>query len=219
MQLKAIIRLSVLTALCCGALVAASGANAAGIVFNQATATDNAPGTASLATLESQISATNNDSATHTAIVTISDNAFTMPIAPPGSLLLQTIITGSVGSGGANGDNVLSFAGSVTGATLTSNPIVNVDNSNFSDTEGLLIASLAAPFTMSEVFHITLGPSATLTFTATTELTPATPLPAALPLFATGIGGLGLLGWRRKRRAQIKSDQPLEGCCRDDFLK
>jgi hypothetical protein len=34
------------------------------------------------------------------------------------------------------------------------------------------------------------------------SLTPvATPLPAALPLFATGLGGLGLLGWRRKRKA------------------
>ena len=30
----------------------------------------------------------------------------------------------------------------------------------------------------------------------------ATPLPAALPLFATGLGVLGLLGWRRKRKAQ-----------------
>jgi hypothetical protein len=27
-----------------------------------------------------------------------------------------------------------------------------------------------------------------------------TPLPAALPLFAAGLGGLGLLGWRRKRK-------------------
>ena len=27
-----------------------------------------------------------------------------------------------------------------------------------------------------------------------------TPIPAALPLFATGLGGLGLLGWRRKRK-------------------
>jgi hypothetical protein len=27
-----------------------------------------------------------------------------------------------------------------------------------------------------------------------------TPLPAALPLFVTGLGGLGLLGWRRKRK-------------------
>jgi hypothetical protein len=30
-----------------------------------------------------------------------------------------------------------------------------------------------------------------------------TPVPAALPLFATGLGGLGLLGWRRKRKAKI----------------
>jgi hypothetical protein len=29
----------------------------------------------------------------------------------------------------------------------------------------------------------------------------ATPLPAALPLFATGLGLTGLLGWRRKRKA------------------
>jgi hypothetical protein len=27
-----------------------------------------------------------------------------------------------------------------------------------------------------------------------------TPLPAALPLFATGLGAMGLLGWRRKRK-------------------
>jgi hypothetical protein len=33
--------------------------------------------------------------------------------------------------------------------------------------------------------------------------TAATPLPAALPLFATGIGALGLIGWRRKRKAQV----------------
>ena len=30
-----------------------------------------------------------------------------------------------------------------------------------------------------------------------------TPLPAALPLFATGLGALGLLGWRRKRKDAI----------------
>jgi hypothetical protein len=34
------------------------------------------------------------------------------------------------------------------------------------------------------------------------QVTPnATPLPAALPLFATGLGALGLLGWRRKRKS------------------
>jgi hypothetical protein len=30
----------------------------------------------------------------------------------------------------------------------------------------------------------------------------ATPLPAALPLFASGLGALGFLGWRRKRTAR-----------------
>jgi hypothetical protein len=29
------------------------------------------------------------------------------------------------------------------------------------------------------------------------------PLPGALPLFATGLGALGLLGWRRKRKAAV----------------
>jgi hypothetical protein len=28
----------------------------------------------------------------------------------------------------------------------------------------------------------------------------STPLPAALPLFATGLGALGLFGWRKKRK-------------------
>jgi hypothetical protein len=31
----------------------------------------------------------------------------------------------------------------------------------------------------------------------------ATPLPSALPLFATGLGALSLLGWRRKRKAKV----------------
>jgi energy-converting hydrogenase Eha subunit B len=35
-------------------------------------------------------------------------------------------------------------------------------------------------------------------FTGTMD--PVTPLPAALPLFATGLGALGLFGWRRKRK-------------------
>jgi hypothetical protein len=33
----------------------------------------------------------------------------------------------------------------------------------------------------------------------------ATPLPAALPLFATGLGVMGLLGWRRKRKGAAEA--------------
>ena len=32
------------------------------------------------------------------------------------------------------------------------------------------------------------------------ETAQATPLPAALPLFASGLGAMGLFGWRRKRK-------------------
>jgi hypothetical protein len=40
-----------------------------------------------------------------------------------------------------------------------------------------------------------------LSFAEPTITPPAVPLPATLPLFATGFAGLGLLGWRRKRAA------------------
>ena len=41
--------------------------------------------------------------------------------------------------------------------------------------------------------------SANISFSPVTD-TRETPLPGALPLFATGLGALGLLGWRRKRK-------------------
>jgi hypothetical protein len=37
---------------------------------------------------------------------------------------------------------------------------------------------------------------------ATERVVTTTPLPAALPLFAGGLSAMGLLGWRRKRKAQ-----------------
>ena len=42
--------------------------------------------------------------------------------------------------------------------------------------------------------------AASLTLIGTGVAGAETPLPAALPLFATGLGALGLLGWRRKRK-------------------
>ena len=50
----------------------------------------------------------------------------------------------------------------------------------------------------------TLGANTTNFFSsANIEFAAATPLPAALPLFATGLGALGLLGWRRKKKAAL----------------
>ena len=41
-----------------------------------------------------------------------------------------------------------------------------------------------------------------LSFQSSDQIIAQTPLPAALPFFATGLGALGLFGWRRKRRAR-----------------
>ncbi len=46
----------------------------------------------------------------------------------------------------------------------------------------------------------TIGTGATST-TYNFEAAAATPLPAALPLFGSGLGVMGFLGWRKKRKA------------------
>lgn len=46
------------------------------------------------------------------------------------------------------------------------------------------------------------GGDATISVAGTFSLTPSTvPIPAALHLLATGLGALGIIGWRRKRQA------------------
>ena len=60
----------------------------------------------------------------------------------------------------------------------------------------LALSVLAGPGLSNDPMLIGSG-SLNLVFTPVSQV----PLPAALPLFATGLGVLGLLGWRRKRKA------------------
>jgi hypothetical protein len=68
------------------------------------------------------------------------------------------------------------------------------------DPPSILSCSLAqlAPDQNANV-HTGLAPDEIDLFT---PLDATVPIPAALPLFATGIGAMGLLGWRRKRKAR-----------------
>jgi hypothetical protein len=52
---------------------------------------------------------------------------------------------------------------------------------------------------------VSISGSTNLVITAVSEA----PLPAALPLFATGLGALGLIGWRRKRKAAVDQNARL----------
>ena len=65
---------------------------------------------------------------------------------------------------------------------------------NFNGNTGFTVFLLAGGIA-PDADHVA---TSSITFTSDAV---ATPLPAALPLFASGLGALGLLGWRRKRKA------------------
>jgi hypothetical protein len=98
--------------------------------------------------------------------------------------------------------------------------MVSVVSNSFTVTSGALTAMDFRPefpianTTPQEFFLLTLildsgsefianrfGPTTNFEVISTTATFSQVPLPAALPLFATGLGALGLLGWRRKRKA------------------
>ncbi len=80
--------------------------------------------------------------------------------------------------------NLMTSIGPITGTALFS--------SGFPITAGELIINSVAGAPLPDATFSAVG------------FQSATPLPAALPLFATGLGALGLLGWRRKRKhAQV----------------
>jgi hypothetical protein len=211
MRLGRILHVSII-ALVYGALVAASRANAS-IVISGESEQNNFPGTAGLAFFQFTFTATNPDQVTENTQLAFDLEGYTAPIGS--HLLMTTVLTGlvQVGLGGDSSPNLLSFNGLVCPSpclpsvvnSLTQNPdISGQDFAPFGGTADLMIASLSSPFELGESVDITLGANTSVTnVTALVELTPApTPLPAALPLFATGIGAMGLIGWRRKRKAQ-----------------
>jgi hypothetical protein len=76
----------------------------------------------------------------------------------------------------------------------------------------LTYPTLAAPLTLAELLSVTTARDFIVTYDYSTpsvfgsfDLAAApvatTPIPAALPLFASALGGLGFFGWRRRKNA------------------
>jgi hypothetical protein len=70
------------------------------------------------------------------------------------------------------------------------------------DTSQFFNGTTAAPSFAPGTFDVTAtGTFADFPATVTIADVATTPLPAALPLFAAGLGAMGFAGWRRKRNA------------------
>jgi hypothetical protein len=66
---------------------------------------------------------------------------------------------------------------------------------------GFTDTSLITSVVLTETGNLPPDYGSVLDLISVQQSVSATPLPAALPLFAGGLGALGLFGWRRKRRA------------------
>jgi hypothetical protein len=137
---------------------------------------------------------------TLTGTVSVPDGTFTITetegsfTAPTGGATLTSVVGGSFLPGIGNSQTSQS---SLNTTTLTPLFTLTAPGSGMT-TIPVLIPPV--PFTLDNEVTINLATGED-TFGVSASLNKA-PLPAALPLFATGIGGLGLLGWRRKRKAQ-----------------
>jgi hypothetical protein len=102
---------------------------------------------------------------------------------PPNSNELEALFNGTAKFTGTN----IASTGTVTGTTIPLYVQVTFDvTATGSDTLSFSSFDIPSALALDDV--------------TVNSVSSATPLPAALPLFATGLGALGLLGWRKKRK-------------------
>ena len=121
-----------------------------------------------------------------------------------------------IGGGGGFGDDLARYYGNY--GWENGSPGAHGGYSNFSGTGlGYLVGAVGIEIDRLVTVDVTcslvsvcptFGPSPIgITFYVSDGLelldAPPTPLPAALPLFASGLGALGLLGWLKRRSVQI----------------
>jgi hypothetical protein len=121
------------------------------------------------------------------ATYNVNSSSFTLLWGSPDPYNHVAFFSGSNGTG----MNLGEFAGNGLSCFTSSCGDTGFDLVAFEATGGN-IGSVVLTDDVSAAFEFGFNPSPA-----------ATPLPAALPLFATGLGALGLLGWRRKRKAGV----------------
>lgn len=95
-------------------------------------------------------------------------------------------------------------SGALTVASFFGTDATSVNTDNFGTWSAALAVNGNAVFTDFNGLKnfIQIGANQNIANWSVSEVPTATPLPAALPLFASGLSALGLFGWRRKRKVQ-----------------
>ena len=119
------------------------------------------------------------------------DTLFTIDITA-NQLIYRPLANVTYGGGVDFNGFVFDFSGAPTILGVS----VNAPGSNFNPVS----LSFTGNSVTFDLQNLTVFSSSVLVLDFTLADTVVTPLPAALPLFATGLGALGLLGWRRKRK-------------------
>jgi hypothetical protein len=129
----------------------------------------------------------------------------------PGSGTITVTIEASGGdlvtglTGQINGSNITSFtSGGLLFLNTNGTSLLNSTGLSFMTAAGMDVNIFGffqpgTPATGNAYGELTSNPSA---FGVGTFAVTATPVPAALPLFAGGLGALGLFGWRKKRTSR-----------------
>ena len=123
-------------------------------------------------------------------------SSYTLTMSGPG------ITTSTVTGGSANVTTGFPFTLS---ASSTAIGYINANTqTNITSTGGgsqrVFFSNISTILLEDSAGHTAVSGTLTQPFAIATIATSNVPLPAALPLFATGLAGLGVLGWRKKRK-------------------
>jgi hypothetical protein len=127
----------------------------------------------------------------------VNSNSFTLLWGSPDPYNQIAFYTGPNGTGSLidviggnttnyNGSNLACFANSCTDTRFD-----------------LVTFAVASPGNIGSVLLTDAGAAFEYGLDETPDPVAASPLPTGLPLFATGLGALGLLGWRGKRKSRV----------------